>query len=82
MKMSSQMSARIRDMLTKDKLGLNDGFLAAFKGDITHLVKDYFDIEGQICVDVVETEDGKYKLSILATAGKINAFETTMQKRL
>ncbi|MBR4800781.1 MAG: hypothetical protein IK048_03850 [Clostridia bacterium] len=81
MRFKDKVSARIRDMLTNDKLGLSDGFMTAFQADVTHLVKDYFDVSGQIDVKIFENEDGKYGIKISALADKINTFETTFKKK-
>lgn len=78
MKINVQVENRLRDMLTKDKLSA--GFMTAFKSDLLHLVRDYFDTDG-VDVSVNETKDGTYLISITATAQKINSFETTVQKR-
>ncbi|MBO4555099.1 MAG: cell division topological specificity factor MinE [Clostridia bacterium] len=79
MNVKTQISKRLRDMLTKDKLGLSDGFMTAFRSDLTHLVGDYFDLSEGVKIDVKLQEDGKYVLSITATADRINHFETTMK---
>lgn len=79
MKINVQVENRLRDMLTKDKLSA--GFMTAFKSDLFHIVRDYFDTDG-IDVSVNENKDGTYLISITATAKRINVFETTMKKGL
>lgn len=81
MKIKDQVSNRIRDMLTKDKFGVDDGFMAAFRSDVTNMVKDYFQVSGGVDVAVLENEDGKYGVKISFVADKINSFETTFSKR-
>lgn len=76
-KLKDKASARIREMLTKDKLGVSDGFMAAFKADEKHLVDDYFDVD-DLSVKVERREDGKYLVTVLAVASKIKLFDTTL----
>ena len=40
MKVSTSVADRMREMLTRDKVGFTDGFAAAMKGDITHALQD------------------------------------------
>lgn len=80
MTLKTQISKRLRDMLTHDKLSLDDGFMTAFKTDITHIVGDYFDLTGEVQINVEQGEDGKYFVSVTAQASRINRFETTMKK--
>lgn len=42
MKISTSVSERMRDMLTRDKVGMTDGFAAAMKGDIMHVFARLF----------------------------------------
>ena len=79
MRIDAQVTERLRDMLTKDKLGLSDGFLTSFKADFWGLVCDYFEVEGKPSVLVKEREDGKIELTISATATKLKTFDTTMK---
>ena len=78
-KLKDKASARIREMLTKDKLGMSDGFMAAFKADEQHLVGDYFDID-DLTVKVEQKDDGKYLVSVFAVASKIKLFDTTFSR--
>ena len=80
MKLKDRVQARMRDMLTKDKLGYADGFMTAFKGDLRHLVGDYFDIDGDLNINIEQREDGKYVLSVVAVASKLKLFDTTIEK--
>ena len=75
MKVKDQVALRLRDMLAKDKL--KTGFVTAFKSDVTHLVKDYFDIDA-IDFDFKETDNGKYEIVVVAKVSRIKQFETTM----
>lgn len=80
MRIAEQVSSRLRDMLTKDKFRASDGFVVAFKADVSHLVKDYFDAD-DIAFDFKETKDGKYEITVTVKASRIKQFETTMQNR-
>ena len=79
MKIAEQVSARLKDMLAKDKLRANDGFVVAFKSDVSHLVKDYFEVN-DIAFDFKEASDGKCEVVVRIKVDKIKQFETTMQK--
>ena len=81
MKFKDKVSARIRDMLTKDKLGFSDGFLAAFEQDESHLVDDYFELDGNLKIIVEQRDDGKYVVSVVGVASKLKLFDTTLEQR-
>ena len=81
MKLQKQMISRLQNLLVKDKLGLSDGFMVAFKADITHLVGDYFALQTSPEVKVETAEDGKYTVIVTATATQIKQFGTTLQSR-
>ena len=78
MRVKEQISTRIKAMLTHDNFDLDEGFMTAFQSDVTHLLGDYFDLQGDVQIDVKLREDGKYALSVCAVAGKVNRFETTI----
>lgn len=78
MRIQKQVISRLNNLLAKDKLGLNDGFMTAFRSDINHIVGDYFALETQPQIDVQAQENGTYKVLISATATKIKEFGTTL----
>lgn len=80
MKIKDKMSARIRDMLTKDKLAFDEGFMTAFRADIKHLIGDYFDLDGDLQISVEQRPDGKYVVSVMSVASKIKTFGTTFER--
>ena len=72
------IAQRMRDMLTHDKVGIKEGFRAAFSGDINKALGDYFDVLDCADIDVVLLEDGNYKITIEAKASRIKQFDTTL----
>lgn len=78
MKISTSVADRMRDMLIRDKVGFTDGFAAAMKGDITHALQDYFDIDGEVRISVKQENDGRYSVSVNASATRIKQFATTL----
>ncbi len=80
MKINHIVESRLRDMLTNDKLGPTDGFLTAFKGEMSSVLRDYFDIEGKPQVDIKENENGKIEIVVSVRATKIKSFGTTLKK--
>ncbi len=75
--MDRQISARLKDMLTKDKMQVQEGFYTAFCGDAKRVLDDYFELLDKPNVKIELQDDGNYKLSIDATAIKIKSFQTT-----
>ena len=78
MKVSTSVADRMREMLTRDKVGFTDGFAVAMKGDITHALQDYFDIDGEVQISVKQENDGRYSVSVNASATRIKQFATAL----
>lgn len=78
MKVSTSVADRMREMLTRDKVGFTDGFAVAMKGDITHALQDYFDIDGEVQISVKQENDGRYSVNVNASATRIKQFATTL----
>ena len=78
MKISTSVADRMREMLTRDKVGFTDGFAVAMKGDITHALQDYFDIDGEVRISVKQENDGRYSVSVNASATRIKQFATAL----
>lgn len=78
MKASKEIANRMRDMLTWDKVGIKEGFSTALANDVNNLLCDYFSLDGNAKISVVQTENGTYSVSIEARATRIKKFETTM----
>ena len=81
MKISTSVADRMREMLTRDKVGFTDGFAAAMKGDITHALQDYFDIDGEVQISLRQEGDGKYSVNVTASATRIRHFATTLDTK-
>lgn len=81
MKIATDVAQRMRDMLTQDKVGVSQGFAVAMKGDITHTLRDYFDIDEDVSVSVRQETDGKYSVSVSAKANRIKQFSTTLDTK-
>ena len=81
MRIQKQMISRLNNLLVKDKLGLNDGFLTAFRSDITHILGDYFALGSNVDIEVRHEEDGNYSVLISAKATQIKEFGTTLKQR-
>ncbi len=77
MRVDRTIANRMREMLTQDCVGVKEGFLCAFKGDINNLLRDYFETEGEAQVKITQSEDGKYCVTIGTKAVRIKQFDTT-----
>lgn len=77
MRPSGEMTERVKSMLTRDKMGVKDGFLFALKGDVERLLLDYFELDGKPEVKVALGDDGKYDISVTAAAVRIKHFDST-----
>lgn len=76
-KASKQISERLKLMLTRDKMGVGEGFLAALTSDLNRLLGDYFTLDGDIRIDVQLGDDGRYSVDISAEATNVKKFEST-----
>lgn len=81
MKNSRDISQRMQNMLTRDKLNVQPGFLAALTSDINRVLKDYFSLDAPAFVEVNGVENGRYTVIITAGASKILTFSTTVESR-
>lgn len=77
MRVDREISKRMRDILTKDKVNIKEGFFTALSKDVERLCKDYFQTEGKINIEIEQGDDGKYEVKISFLASKIKQFETT-----
>ena len=73
---SRLMAERLKEMLTRDKLG-GEGFPAALKRDCARLLGDYFALAGEPEIAVSQREDGGYDITVRAQAHEIRRFRTT-----
>lgn len=78
-KPSSEMADRLKKMLTRDKMGVGEGFLATLKSDEKRLLCDYFSLDGDAEVSVTPLDDGSYDIQIKAKASKIKSFDSTSE---
>ena len=53
-KPSRIMADRMREMLTRDKMGVHEGFMSAFANDLARVIGDYFDPLAPPAVSVPE----------------------------
>ena len=78
MKASKQIASRMRDMLTRDKVGIKEGFSTALENDLNNVLGDYFSLDGRAKIDVAQNERGVYKIKIEANATRVKQFQTTL----
>lgn len=81
MRASRDIANRMRDMLTQDKVGIKEGFSTALENDIEGMLSNYFQLENQPKIHIVQQDDGLYGISIDATASRIKQFESTMEMK-
>lgn len=81
MRESTVIAKRMRDMLTHDKIGIKEGFSTALENDIEGMLSNYFQLENQPKIHIVQQDDGMYGISIDATASRIKQFESTLDAR-
>jgi hypothetical protein len=77
MRFSTQVAERMKTMLVRDKMGVSDGFLQVFKGELTRLVGDYFKIDRPIDVKIDLLDNGKYEVEMDFSASATKGFSTT-----
>lgn len=76
MRRAAQMQERIRQMLTKDKIG-DTGFLSAMKRDVARVLGDYFQLSSEPEISVSVLPDGGYAVTVCARAEDVRRFRTT-----
>ena len=78
MRQDRNISVRLREMLTHDKINIREGFSTALNNDLTRLFGDQFELIELVNVVVTLMEDGAYDLKIHARASRIKQFEPTL----
>lgn len=78
MRVDRSIANRMRQMLTQDCVGVKEGFMHALTGDVANLLRDYFELDGEPKIKIIQDEDGKYVVTAEAMAVRIKQFETTM----
>ena len=78
MRQDRDISLRLREMLTHDKVNIKEGFSTALNNDLNRLLCDYFDLKEPISISVTLRENGEYDIKIGACASRIKQFETTL----
>lgn len=77
MRATRDISKRMRDILTHDKVGIKDGFASAMTKDVQKVLGDYFELDSPVRVEVVQGADGRYAVTVSCTAYCIKQFDTT-----
>lgn len=78
MKVSKDVANRMREMLTKDKIGIKEGFSTALENDVNNVLCDYFALDSKAKITVEQQENGAYFVKIEASASRIKQFQTTL----
>lgn len=78
MRQDRNISLRLREMLTHDKVNIKEGFSTALNNDLNRLLCDYFDLSEPISLNISLKENGEYDLSLRASISRIKQFETTL----
>lgn len=81
MRASKEIAKRMRDMLTQDKVGVKQGFATALEKDVGATLSNYFQLEKTPTVNITQTNEGEYAISIEAVALRIKQFETTLEMK-
>lgn len=77
MRADRDISKRMREILTSDKVNIKQGFRLAMHKDIKKLMSDYFDLDGDISISIEQRGDGKYAVHMDFNADRIRQFDTT-----
>ncbi len=80
MRPAREMADRMKKMLMRDKIGIDDGFMSALNNDIKRVLDDYFCVDNDVKIQVETTDNGNYSIAINTTANKIKNFNTTKIK--
>ncbi len=78
MRANKEIANRMRQMLTNDKIGIKEGFSTALENDVNNVLRDYFALDKVAKVKVEQDENGRYKITVEATATKVKQFQTTL----
>lgn len=68
------ISERLEKMLINDKVQAPDGFAEVLKGDLKELLKDYFDLNDELFIDINLTENSDFEINIHTSAQRIKSF--------
>lgn len=82
MKLAEEMADRLRGMLTRDKIGVKEGFMTALNNDLNRLLGDYFELEEECGLNIEQDTGGNYLLTLGARASKIKSFESTVDLKM
>lgn len=74
---SKLMEERLKELLTRDKMGAGEGFSSAMTKDLARVFADYFDLVSQPVAAVVRDEDGMYEVKVTVRASAVRRFRTT-----
>lgn len=77
-----EITERLRVMLTRDKLGVKEGFMTALNNDLNRLLKDYFDLKENCGLIIEQDAEGEYVLNFSARATRIKSFESTADLKI
>ena len=77
MRIDRDISARMRDILTRDKVDIKEGFSTAMTKDLQKTLGDYFELSSPVRAEVSQQSDGSYLVSVTCSAARIRRFDTT-----
>lgn len=73
------ISRRMREMLTGDKLFVSEGFMTAVKSELTRLLENYFCMSSPINVSIEREQDGAaFEVRVSFAATQLKKFDTTL----
>lgn len=78
MRADREISRRVREMLTQDKVEIGDGFISAMKGDLGKLLDAYFVLASPVDVCIERGDGAELEVSVTFSASDIRRFDTTM----
>ena len=65
---------RVRSILENDRMNISDNFLELLSGDLSELLRDYFDFKGEPLVSIEKFGD-RHKVEISILASRLKNFE-------
>ena len=68
---------RLKNILIKDKVKAQQGFIDVLKGDLFRLLNDYFELSSDIYVDLELSDRGDFGVYVSVKANRIKPFVTT-----
>ncbi len=78
MSKSRNIASRVKDILTKDKVGVKEGFSTLLHSDLKRILGDYFELCDDIKIKITIDEEGLYDVEIKGVASGIKEFSTTL----